>query len=88
VFDPREDLPPPGSSPAFCVLGPNGELGLPNEVCESQGWITGTKLLLINAADGVLLTSTEQALAYLKKGNTKSVDEFLAEKHEWARLGE
>lgn len=69
------------------TLGDRGRLVIPAPLRARQHWDQGTTLLLIETADGVVLTTRDRARALLRTqlAGTSLVDELLAERRAHAR---
>lgn len=63
-------------------MGDRGRLVVPRELRDRQDWSQGTQLLVIEAPDGVVLVSREQALALLRRQleGSSLVEELVAER--------
>lgn len=68
-------------------MGDRGRLVVPRELRDRQDWAQGTELLVIEAPDGVVLVSREQALALLRRqlAGASLVEELVAERRFEAR---
>jgi AbrB family looped-hinge helix DNA binding protein len=48
-------------------MGDRGRLVVPADVRDSQGWVEGTALAVVDTPDGVLLMTKDQLLAHLRR---------------------
>lgn len=64
------------------VMGDRGRLVVPAEVRADLNWTQGTRLILTETEDGVMLMSVDQARALLRKqiGDRDPVAELIAER--------
>lgn len=64
------------------VMGDRGQIELPSAVRSRRNWSAGTTLVLIETADGLLLTELQTALNRLRAavGTAPLVDELIAER--------
>ena len=71
-----------GKSSHSVALGDRGRFVVPNEVRERHGWSTGTPLVVIDTDSGVVVLSTDEALAQLRERieGRDLVSELLAER--------
>ena len=49
------------------TMGDRGRLVVPADVRDSQGWVEGTPLAVVDTPDGVLLMTKAQLLAHLRR---------------------
>lgn len=65
------------------VMGDRGRLVIPAEIRAELNWTQGTRMVLVEAEDGMLLMSVDQARAMLKRqiGDRDLVAELIAERH-------
>jgi AbrB family looped-hinge helix DNA binding protein len=48
-------------------MGDRGRLVVPADVRDSQGWVEGTPLAVVDTPDGVLLMTKAQLIAHLRR---------------------
>lgn len=70
------------SGTTLVVVGDKGRIVVPAEVRSNRNWSAGTGLVLIETADGLLLTERETALKRIRAtvGTAPLVDELIAER--------
>ena len=75
----------PASNPPITTLSPKGQVILPKAIRQARHWDTGTRLIVEETPDGVLLkpapafpaTQAEEVFGMLKhRGPAKSIEEM------------